>query len=156
MWDYQDTRRRDDRALAVRHDAANLHDYFVAADGRTPLAARLREVAAAAGERASAVVLPTRQAREARKKATVLTVFGLCLGLAGWVWFPHWFLTSHGGHEGLTFWAVGFLLAGFGAWGLLEVRAPTLASWRRAHPLVTGLLGAAATAATVWGGWEGR
>lgn len=156
VWDYQDTRRRDDRALAVRHDAGSLHDYFVAADGRTPLVGRLREVAAAAGERASAVVLPTRQARETRKKAVTLTVLGLGLGVAGWIWFPHWFLTSHGGKDGVAFWAVGFLMAGFGGWGLLEVRAPTLASWRRAHPLIAGMLIAAAVGVMLWFGWEGE
>ena len=156
VWDYQDTRPWDDRALPVRHDAGSLHDYFVAADGRTPLVARLREAAAAAHERGVALVVPTKAANDARQFGLVLLVSGLALGVAARTWFPRWFLTSHGGKDGVAFWALGFLMAGFGGWAWWEARFPALAGWRRAHPLVTGLLVAAATGVTLWAGWEGH
>lgn len=154
VWDYQDTRPRDDADLPVRRDAANLHEYFVANDGRTPLAERLREAAATAGERHGSVRVQTKRAHEELTRAGTLLLLGLGIGVAGLIWFPDWFLTSHGGKDGPLIWAMGFLLAGFGVWGLLEARAPALAAWRRRHPVLAGIVATVVTIAVVVASWR--
>ena len=154
VWDYQDTRPREDVGLPVRRGAANLHDYFVAVDGRTPLAERLREAAEAARSRGTAVHLGTARARQDLHKAVALLGFGLVTGTAALLWFPDYFLTNHGGHDGPLIWAVGYLVAGFGAWGLLEARRPALAAWRRRHPWPTGTAALLVTVAVIVVSWR--
>lgn len=154
VWDFQDTRPRDDAALPVNRAAANLHDYFVAADGRTPLVERLRAAAQAAAERRATVVMPTKYAGQELKKALTLLAFGLGLGTVALLWFPHWFLTSHGGKDGPLIWAMGYLMAGFGAWLTLEARSPGLAAWRRRHPWVAGIAASVVSLGVVILSWS--
>lgn len=155
VWDYQDTRLREDAGLPVRHGAASLHDYFVAADGRTPLVTRLREVAEAARSRGVAVRVGTARARADFRRAVSLLGFGLAAGTAALVWFPDYVLTSHGAHDGPLAWAVGYLVASFGAWGLMEARRPALSAWRRRHPWLAWTAALLVTVAVIVAGWRG-
>lgn len=155
VWDYQDTRPvPDDGHLPVRHGAASLHEYFVTADGRTPLADRLRETAEAARLRDTTVRMGTVRARQDLRKSLGTFLFGFVLGTAALIWFPDYFLTGHGSKEGPLIWAMGYLMAGFGVWLLIEARNPALAAWRRRHRILVNLAAVSVSAAVVTLSWR--
>ena len=154
VWDYQDTRPRDGAGELVNDAAPNLDEYFVAADGRTPLGQRLREVAEASRERRQTVRLATTFGRKQLRGALFLLALGLVIGTVALVWFPDVFLTQHGSKSGPLIWAVGYLMAGFGVWLVVEARSPGLADRRRRQPWLAFLVGGALTAAVLTAAWR--
>lgn len=155
VWDYQDTRPRLDAGGEIVNPAAeNLHDYFVTADGRTPLVQRWRELAEASRDVRQTVRIATTFQRKQLKNALALFLFGSVLGTAALIWFPNYFLTGHGSKNGPLIWAVGYLMAGFGAWMLLESRSPALADRRRRHAWLSALIGGGITLAVLIASWQ--
>ncbi|MBV9657922.1 MAG: hypothetical protein JO295_07410 [Verrucomicrobia bacterium] len=157
VWDYQDTRPRavPPGFPGVNPAAENLDAYFVAADdGRTPLVERLRELAVACRERGQTLRLATSEGRKQLKGALFVLGFGLLLGTAGLLWFPHYILSNHGSKSGPLIWAVGYLIAGFGVWMTLEARSPALAAMRRRHSWLATFVGAAVTLAVFIAAWR--
>ncbi len=154
VWDYQDTRPCADHGQPVNAGAGNLHDYFVAADGRTPLVQRLRELAEASrevrddrarGDAVSAQAAPQRAVsshagtRRRHRRACRVSRFhpdaqrqqGRPAALGGRL--PHRWVGS---------------VAAAGS------PSPALADRRRRHPWIAASLGGATVAAVLFFSWR--
>lgn len=150
VWTATDPRRGDDPAQPVNHQAANVFEYFVDADGR-PLLTRLQE-----GVHESII---SRQALRVEapgdlRKTMLAGLIIIALGIA-WMWlghalFPHLSAANlydrHGG--GIPVWTFGMYLVMLGVPLMVTAPFPAVRDWFFNRPLMT--IGLAIVAVMGW------